>query len=309
MPGCQSQDKSMTLPTWQEAPGRPIVPAIMIGVFDSGHGGLTILQALARRLPDRRFVYLGDHANAPYGDRPAEEVYQMTVAACERLFGLGCRLVILACNTAAAVALRRLQQTWLAEAYPGHRVLGVLVPMVEVVTGLPWMADPATTPSPGKTRTVAVFATRRTVDSGTYPVEIIKRAPEVTVIQQACPRLAALIEQGSPRPELQHFVERYVMELLERLDGRAPEAALLGCTHYPLVEDMFRAALPQGTELLSQPGPTAESLAAYLLRHPELDAISPGGVTFHTTGDPARISAMASAFYGGETRFIGMKRI
>jgi len=280
----------------------------MIGVFDSGHGGLTILQALARRLPDRRFVYLGDHANAPYGDRSAEEVYQLTVAATERLFGLGCRLVILACNT-ASMSLRRIQQNWLAETYPDRRVLGVVVPMIEVVTGLPWMADPATSPSPRPKATVAVFATRRTAEAGVYPQEIAKRAPQVTVEMMACPRLAALIEQGAPREELRHFVTRYVGELLDRLNGQAPEAALLGCTHYPLVEDLFRAALPVGTELLAQPGPTADSLAAYLERHPDLDSPGAGGVSFHTTGDPERISAMASAFYGAETRFIGMKRV
>ncbi|HVI52512.1 MAG TPA: aspartate/glutamate racemase family protein [Candidatus Sulfotelmatobacter sp.] len=280
----------------------------MIGVFDSGHGGLTILQALARRLPERRFVYLGDHANAPYGDRSADEIYGMTVTAIDRLFGQGCRLVILACNT-AAMSLRRIQQNWLAEAYPDRRVLGVVVPMIEVVTGLPWMADPKTSPSPRPRATVAVFATRRTAEADVYPQEIAKRAPQVTVEMMACPRLAALIEQGAPREELRHFVQRYVAELTDRLNGRPLDAALLGCTHYPLVEDLFRDALPPGVELLAQPIPTADSLAAYLERHPDLDRPNSGGVTFHTTGDPERISAMASAFYGGETRFIGMKRI
>jgi len=279
----------------------------MIGVFDSGHGGLTILRALTDRLPDRCFTYLGDHANAPYGDRPAEEVYDLTVRAVERLFGLGCRLVILACNTAAAVALRRLQQTWLAEHYPENRVLGVLVPMVEVVTGMPWLADPALRTERRNPRTIAVFATRRTVDSHTYPAEINKRAPEVTVVQQPCARLAALIEQGAPEQELRHHVERYVGELLKMLEGRAPDAALLGCTHYPLVRNLFQEALPVGVELLSQPEPTADSLAAYLTRHPELDSIGDGTVKFFTTGEPQRITAMATAFYGGATKFVGLK--
>lgn len=280
----------------------------MIGVFDSGHGGLTILQALARRLPDRHFVYLGDHANAPYGDRSAEEVYDLTVAASQRLFDMGCRLVILACNT-ASMSLRRIQQNWLAQTHPDHRVLGVVVPMIEVLTGLPWLADPATTPSPRPRATVAVFATRRTVEAGVYPQEIAKRAPQLTVEQTACPRLAALIEQGAPRAELRHFVRRYVDETLDRLDGRPLDAALLACTHYPLVADLFRDALPAGVELLAQPDPTADSLAAYLERHPGLDILNGGGVTFHTTGEPERISAMASVFVGGETPFIGIRKI
>src|SRR5512143_3424185 len=126
----------------------------MIGVFDSGHGGLTVLRALVDHLPDRRFAYLGDHANAPYGNRSPEEIYRCTLAGVERLFGLGCRLVILPCNTASALALRRLQQSWLPVAYPERRVLGVLVPMVEAITGVPWMADVAATAAHGAPRTV-----------------------------------------------------------------------------------------------------------------------------------------------------------
>ncbi|OIQ92398.1 glutamate racemase [mine drainage metagenome] len=277
----------------------------MIGVFDSGHGGLTILQALTRRLPARDFLYLGDHGHAPYGDRDAEEIYQLTIAAVERLFGRGCRLVILACNT-AAVALRRLQQTWLPHHYPQHRVLGVLVPMVEEVTGMPWLADPATTPYRGDARSIAVFATRRTVDSRMYAQEIGKRAPAVRVLEQPCPKLAALIEQGAPRPEWAHFIQRYVAEMLAANGGQPPDAALLGCTHYPLAADLFRAALPAGVRLLSQPAPTADSLAAYLDRHPGLDAPGSGRVKFLTSGEPQRVGAMASAFYGARTPFIGI---
>lgn len=276
----------------------------MIGIFDSGHGGLTILQALARRLPERHFAYLGDHANAPYGDRPAEEVYELTVKAVERLFGQGCRLVILACNT-ASMSLRRIQRDWLARTHPDRRVLGVAVPMIEGLTGLPWLADPATTPSPRPKSTVAVFATRRTVEAGVYPQEIAKRAPQLTVEQMACPQLAALIEQGAPREELRRFVHRYVAELLERLAGRPLDAALLACTHYPLAADLFRQALPAGVTLLAQPEPTAESLAAYLERHPDLDVKNAGGVSFHTTGEPERVGAMAATFYGGRPRFAG----
>lgn len=277
----------------------------MIGVFDSGYGGLTVLRALADRLPDRHFVYLGDHANAPYGNRPAEEIYGMTVASIDYLFARGCRLVILACNT-ASVSLRRVQQVWLAQNHPSHRVLGVVVPVIEVLTGLPWLADPKSTPSPRPKATVALFGTRHTVQSCVFPQEISKRAPQLTVEQMACPNLAALIEQGASRDVLRQCVHHSVGALIDRLDGRRLDAALLACTHYPLVADLFREAVPDGTELLSQPVPTAESLAAYLERHPDLDVKNGGGVTYHTTGDPKHVSTMASAFHGGRVLFSGV---
>ena len=160
---------------------RPIAMRPMIGVFDSGYGGLTVLRALVGALPDRTFLYLGDHAAAPYGNRSPDEIVMLTRTAVERLFGSGCRLVVLACNTAAAIALRKLQQEWLPIAYPDHRILGVLVPMVEAITGQSWMSDPsgARRESPFRpARTVAVFATRQTVASNAYPGEIGKRAPE-----------------------------------------------------------------------------------------------------------------------------------
>jgi glutamate racemase len=292
----------MTVETCGEWADRPILPAIMIGVFDSGHGGLTILKALTQRLPDRHFVYLGDHGNAPYGNRSSDEVFELTVKSVDRLFGQGCRLVILACNT-AAMSLRRIQQTWLAQTHPERRVLGVVVPMIEELTGLPWLADPATTPSPKPTSTVAVFATRRTVEAGVYVQEIAKRAPQLTVEQIACPHLAGMIEDGAPQDEMRPAVQRYVGELLERLNGGPLDAALLACTHYPLVAGLFHEALPAGVPLLAQPEPTASSLVAYLQRHPELDQPNGGGVTFLTTGEAKRIGAMASAFYGGEIQF------
>ncbi len=158
----------------------------MIGVFDSGSGGLTVLRALVTRLPEQRFVYLGDHAHAPYGDRDPEEIYELTRLNVERLFGLGCSLVILACNTAAAVALRRLQQTWLQQHYPQQRVLGVLVPVVEAVTRVPWQTKEPTAESERAASRVAIFATARTVESGAYPREIVCRAPAISVLQQAC---------------------------------------------------------------------------------------------------------------------------
>ncbi|MEE9208969.1 MAG: glutamate racemase, partial [Kiloniellales bacterium] len=149
----------------------------MIGVFDSGHGGLTVLGALVARLPERGFIYLGDHGHAPYGERSPAEIAELTVANVERLFAEGCRLVLLACNTAAAIALRRLQQEWLPGAYPGRRVLGVFVPMVEAVTAVPWKLQEPPAGARREPALVGVFATRRTVESGAYAREIGLRAP------------------------------------------------------------------------------------------------------------------------------------
>lgn len=278
----------------------------MIGVFDSGHGGLTVLRALVDHFPDRRFAYLGDHANAPYGNRTPEEIYRYTVAGVERLFCLGCRLVILACNTASALALRRLQQTWLPVAWPERRVLGVLVPMVEAITGVPWMADISAGGARGAARTVAIFATRRTVLSGAYPREIGKRAPEIRVVQQACPQLARLIEEDAPRDAVGAAIRRYAAALMRKLDGSPPEAVLLGCTHYPLVGDAFAAALPAGVDLLRQPVLTALSLGAYLRRHPDSDPPGGGPVLFLTTGDAGRVTALASRFFAAEARFVAL---
>lgn len=273
-----------------------------IGVFDSGHGGLTVLRALLRRLPEEHYLYLGDHAAAPYGERTPEEIYRRTQASVELLFALGCRLVVLACNTAAAIALRRLQQGWLAATYPDKRVLGVLVPMVEALSGRPWSAEEPPPPPHPAARTVALFATPRTVESGAYPEEVGRRAPWVRLEQQACPALAGAIERDLPGPELRHLVRLPVATLLDRLDGRLPDAAVLGCTHYPLVESAFREALP-GVHLLSQPDLAADSLIAYLARRPTYRA-GPGETRFLTTGDPAAVSPRAQRFLGFPVDFL-----
>ncbi|WP_029012297.1 glutamate racemase [Niveispirillum irakense] len=275
----------------------------MIGVFDSGHGGLTVLNALHRSMPQTDFLYLGDHHDAPYGDRTPDEIYRLTLAGVSRLFDAGARLVILACNTASAVALRRLQQTWLDAAYPGRRVLGVLVPMVEAITGVPWMADLAAERPAGPPRTIGIFATSRTVDSGAYPREISHRAPEVRVVQQACPDLVPLIEADAPAEVIRAAVARYTDGLLSQLGGEMPQAVMLGCTHYPLVADHFAALLPPGVEVLSQPDLTARSLTAYLERHPEFDRPGTGQVHFLTTGDADRVSRLATRFFGKPARF------
>lgn len=274
----------------------------MIGVFDSGSGGLTVLRALERRLPDRPFVYLGDHGNAPYGDRKPEDIYRLTLAALEALFGLGCRLVVMACNTAAATGLRRLQQTWLPDRHPDRRVIGVLVPMVEAITGVPWQAETVAGQHRGEPRTVAIFATRHTVRTGAFVAEIAKRAPEVTAVQQACPALVRLIEAHAPEEALRRAVRRYAGLLARRLGDVRPDAVILGCTHYPLVERFFAEALP-GIEILSQPEITARSLAAYLGRHPEFAADAPAPLRLYTTGAAPQVSTLASRFFGRAVHF------
>jgi len=276
----------------------------MIGVFDSGHGGLTILRSLVTALPERSFVYLGDHAHAPYGGRTSAEIVDLTRNAVEMLFDIECDLVVLACNTAAAVALRTLQQDWLPAEYDDRRILGVLVPTVEAVTGVPWLIDPAHVPVETP-KTIAVFATRRTVESNAYPEEVSKRASGIDLIQVACEGLVDLIERHAPRDMLRQAVHGYVEQLMGRLGGKRLDAVLLGCTHYPLVADLFAEALPGGVEILSQPDLVARSLADYLVRHEELDAADFRGGTLKllTTGDPDHVSKFATDFFGRPIRF------
>ena len=275
----------------------------MIGIFDSGCGGLTIYDALKRAFPRRSFLYLGDHYHAPYGERDPADIRELTGASVEALFEQGCRLVILACNTASANALRPLQQEWLPGAWPDNRILGVLVPMVEAITGMPWMADPASRPPVEQARTVAVFATSRTVSSNAYPVEVAKRAPEVRVVQQACPALVDLIERKAEPEELGHAVEGYAEAMMAQLDGIAPDAVMLGCTHYPLVADLFAEALPAGVEVLSQPALVARSLAHYLERRPEFDDGEGLPTRFLTTGDVGRVAEVSELFLGHAVSF------
>lgn len=263
-----------------------------IGVFDSGLGGLTVLAALRRAMPEQDFIYLGDNANAPYGSRSPEEVTNLTRDAVARLFGLGCPLVLIACNTASAIALRGLQQEWLPEVAPERRILGVFVPLIEALTGRGWREEPGEAP----VREAVFFATPATVASGAFTREARRLAPDLTVIEQSCPGLVDAIEAGEP-PE--PSVTRAVTAALER---GSPEAALLGCTHYPHAEAAFRAALPAGMPVLSQPDIVADSLARYLERHPQFRG-GTGWLDCLTTGDPAHVSARATALFGRSLPF------
>jgi glutamate racemase len=277
----------------------------VIGLFDSGYGGLTVLSALHARLPFQPFLYLGDNAHAPYGQKSAAEILALTEAGVARLFDRGARLVILACNSATAAALRPLQQAWLPAYYPRRRILGIIAPMVEEIARNPWHALAGPDEERRPTETVAIFATPATVASGFYTREIALRAPKNRVVQRACPELAGLIEAGASETELRPVVEGHVAALLAGIGGRAPDGAVLGCTHFPLVESLFRAALPPETRLLSQPARVTASLIAYLFRHPEMKdfARDPVEPLCLTTGDPARVTALASRFYGRHLHF------
>jgi glutamate racemase len=278
-----------------------------IGVFDSGVGGLSVHRSLVARFPTADFVYLADQANTPYGGRPGEEIVALTRAGCERLFAEGCSLVVLACNTASGVALRRLQQTWL----PGFRrelgrpanVLGIIVPTIEAATGLPWEHEAERRGDKvEKLDILAVFSTQATANSRVYEIEIDKRRQDVAVFSQPCPDLVPLIEGGAPQEEMAQAIEGYVKTIATRI-GRAPDRAILGCTHYEIVADLFRAALRPGTPLIHQPGATADALARYLQRHTEFDTGSGGTRRFLTTGKPGAQSALVEAFWGGPLSF------
>ncbi len=272
----------------------------MIGLFDSGHGGLTIFRALVQRFPDCSFVYLGDHANAPYGNRGSQEIVELTRSGVEQLFTRGCKLVLLACNTASAIACRTLQQDWLSgSGYTGHNILGVVAPMVEAATQTPWAVTSPQYPQKFNSDTIAVFGTTRTISSGVYSEEIRKRCPKVTVLGQACPDLAGAIEMGAGGQDLDQLVAKYVNQLLERAGGVAPERAILGCTHFPLIEEIFVTHLPPSTRILSQPDVVADSLEDYLARHPDYGAgkASEGKPQLLTTGNPGQVSLALELFW------------
>ncbi len=279
----------------------------MIGVFDSGFGGLTVHRALIEALPGRDFVYLGDNRNAPYGVRPPIDVLNLTCAALERLFTEGCTLVVVACNTASTVALRWIQQQWLPvrrrDDGIARNVIGIVVPTIEAATGIGWDEHGTAVQQTTGSSTIAVFATRRTVETDCYPAEIRKRRPDITVVQQACPELAGSIERGLPHRELQALVDRYVSELLSKL-GTAPECVILGCTHFPLVADLFAAALPPGVRMIDQPDATARALKAYLDRHPEYDGSQGRRRKFLSTGFSTEALPLMEQFWGDKVPFL-----
>lgn len=258
-----------------------------VGIFDSGLGGLTVYDAVTKRLPDVPFVYFGDNKHAPYGVRDADDIYNLTKAAVERLWAEGCDLVILACNTASAAALRRMQEGGLPE---GKRVLGVFVPLIEALTERDWGDN--SPPREVSVKHVALFATPATVASRAFQRELAFRAIGVDVEAQACGGVVDAIEEGD-----MILAEALVRSHVDALKRKMPlpEAAILGCTHYPLMEEVFQDALGEEVTVYSQAGLVAESLADYLTRHPQMTG--PGEeAKLLTTGDPRKVSNQATQF-------------
>ena len=258
-----------------------------VGVFDSGLGGLTVLDALQKRLPAVPFVYFGDNAHAPYGVRTHDDIFNLTCQATTRLWQEGCDLVILACNTASAAALKRMQESWVPA---DKRVLGVFVPLIEALTERHWGDN--SPPREVGVKHVALFATPATVASRAFQRELAFRAIGVDVEAQPCGGVVDAIEQGD-----EILAEALVRSHVEALKRRMPhpEAAVLGCTHYPLLEKTFAEALGPGVKVYSQANLVAESLADYLTRRPEM--LGSGTVSkFLTTGDAVSVSSKATQF-------------
>ena len=252
-----------------------------------------MLDAVSKRLPDVPFVYFADSAHAPYGVRDADDIYELTTAAVERLWDAGCDLVILACNTASAAALRRMQENWIP---PGKRVLGVFVPLIEALTERQWGDN--SPPREVAVKHVALFATPATVASRAFQRELAFRAIGVDVEAQACGGVVDAIEDGD-MILAEALVKSHVDALLRKMPR--PEAAILGCTHYPLMEDIFQKALGPDVQVFSQGRLVADSLAHYLERRP--DMIGGGAAGYLTTGNAGRVSSRATQFLRREITF------
>lgn len=265
-----------------------------VGIFDSGVGGLTVLDAVQERLPDVPFVYFGDHAHAPYGVRTDDDIYNLTTQAVERLWDAGCDLVILACNTASAAALRRMQESWIPKE---KRVLGVFVPLIEALTERQWGDN--SPPREVDVKHVALFATPATVRSRAFQRELAFRAIGVDVEAQACGGVVDAIEDGDLI--LADALVRSHVDALTRKMPK-PDAAILGCTHYPLMAETFQDALGENVKVFSQANLVAESLADYLGRRPEMIGTGTESL-FLTTGDPKRVSRNATQFLRKEITF------
>ena len=258
-----------------------------IGVFDSGLGGLTILKSLREQLPEYSYMYLGDNARAPYGSHSFETIYQYTRECVHFLFEQGCPLVILACNTASARALRTLQQADLPKSHdPTRRILGVIRPTVEAMSVYT------------VTGKVGIVGTNGTVESGSYPMEIAHLYPHIQVFQQACPMWVPLVENGEvdPHAGTMYFLRRDMERLLSQSDDI--DTVLLGCTHYPMLRPLLEQVVPGRVSLLSQGDIVAKSLSNYLERHPEMEQRlnKTASLAILTTGSPEELKMKAPAF-------------
>lgn len=256
-----------------------------IGIFDSGYGGLTIYREIQELLPQYDYLYLGDNARTPYGTRSFDVVYEFTRQCVKHLFAQGCHLVILACNTASAKALRSIQQNDLPVIAPSRRVLGIIRPTVETIGEVT------------ASRHVGVLATEGTIKSNSYPLEIKKLFPDIVVTGEACPMWVPLVETCEHKSDgADYFVKRHVDSLLSK--DPAIDTIILGCTHYPMLIEKIRKYVPQGVRVLTQGTAVAASLKDYLCRHPEIDALcSKGGSkVFCTTESDSRFREQASRF-------------
>ena len=256
-----------------------------IGIFDSGYGGLTIYREIQELLPQYNYLYLGDNARTPYGTRSFDVVYDFTRQCVKHLFAQGCHLVILACNTASAKALRSIQQNDLPLIDPSRRVLGIIRPTVETIGDVT------------KSRHVGVLATEGTIKSNSYPLEIHKLHPDIEVTGEACPMWVPLVENSEHTgPGADYFVERHVGNLLAR-DSQI-DTIILGCTHYPMLIEKIKKFVPAGVNVLTQGSAVAASLKDYLARHPEMDArcAKGGEQLFCTTESGSRFCEQASRY-------------
>ena len=260
-----------------------------IGVFDSGYGGLTVFKEIAKYLPDHDFLYLGDNARVPYGTRSFETVYRYTLECVRHLFDMGCHLIIVACNTASAKALRTIQQNDLPKMKGLKRVLGVIRPTTEIVGDYTLSGH------------IGVLATQGTVSSQSYVIEIQKFFPDVKVFQQACPLWVPLVESNEHEsPGADYFVEKYLKELMAQ--SSAIDTIVLACTHYPMLVDKIRQFLPENKNLFLQGEVVAHSLIDYLHRHPEIDSLCAkhGARSFYTTGSTDDFNRKGAIFLGNE---------
>ena len=258
-----------------------------IGVFDSGYGGLTVLKEITAKLPGYDYIYLGDNARAPYGTRSFDTVYQYTLQCVQWFFSQGCHLVILACNTASAKALRTIQQNDLPKIDPSKRVLGVIRPTSEIIGNF------------SKTKNVGILGTTGTVQSQSYLIEIEKFFPQCKVYQEACPMWVPLVENNEYNNKgADYFIEKHVTNLLSQ--SKDIDTVLLACTHYPLLAEKIKQFLPSGCSIVSQGNIVAQSLADYLERHPEIDnkCSKGGGLRFFTTDSAEDFDSKAAIFYG-----------
>lgn len=269
-----------------------------IGVFDSGYGGLTILNEIRKEMPQYDYIYLGDNARAPYGSRSFKVVYEFTVQSVEKLFKLGCPLVILGCNTASAKALRSVQRYYLPRYAPDRRVLGVIIPTAEVVGQM------------SRTQHIGVLATEGTISSESYNMEIVKQSPKAVVTGLACPMWVPIIENGeADKPGADYFVK----DSIDKLMAMDPliDTIILGCTHFPLLMDKIKKYVPENVKLVPQGKYIARSLQDYLRRHYEMrEKITMDGTcTYYTTEQADKFQESAALFLHEDAKNLNVHHV